>query len=223
MTQAASQARWNRHSVSRTNRPIPEEDIVLLGRLLAKSNLASGIARAADLLQRVGGINAALAASIPKLRSLGLDEAEIRSLDLVRQTMVRALRRETEERSVMGNLDAVVDYLYVDMAYRSVEVFRILFLSVRNHLLHDEIMHIGSLDQVEVQPRSILQRALEVNAAALIAVHNHPSGEDKPSVEDIKMTRHLISAAEMFKIILHDHIIISRFGYSSMRQLKIIR
>lgn len=196
---------------------VPEEDIILLGRLFASHGLSVGIERAAQLLQRVGGLNAALAAAPSKLRQAGARAEEIRLLLIVRQTMLRALRLDTDDRPVIRNLQTLLDYLHLDMANRSVEVFRVLFLDGRNCLIHDEIMHAGTLSSVEVHARPVLKRALELDAAALILCHNHPSGDHSPSRDDIRLTRNIVQAATEMRIAVHDHLIISRNGYTSMR------
>ncbi len=210
------------HQTRAAYRPTPvdaedDEEIILLGRLFATHGLVPGIERAVQMLRALGGLDAVLAAPPTRLRQAGCGEQEIRLVGIVRQTMIRALRRRADERPVIRSLDMLLDYLHVDMANRSVEVFRVLFLNGRNLLLHDEILHIGSFRSVEVHPREIMKRALEVSAAAIILAHNHPSGDHSPSMDDIRMTQQIRQAGLPLRIAVHDHIILSRAGFTSLR------
>ena len=115
-----------------------------------------------------------------------------------------------------------MDYCHSTMAHEKKEHFRILFLNKKNELLADEIQGSGTVDHTPAYPREIMKRALEHGATALILMHNHPSGDPKPSRADIDMTNHIIRAAEPFDIIIHDHVIISRNGYTSFKSEGII-
>ena len=112
-----------------------------------------------------------------------------------------------------------MDYCHATMAHETREHFRILFLNKKNELMADEIQNSGTVDHTPAYPREIMKRALELGATAMILVHNHPSGDPKPSQDDITMTRHIMRAAEPFSIIIHDHIIVSKSGYSSFKNL----
>ena len=96
------------------------------------------------------------------------------------------------------------------MAHRDTEQFRVLFLDRKNVLIADEPQGTGTVDHVPVYPREVVKRALELNASALILVHNHPSGDPTPSNEDIAMTKQISEAANALNISLHDHLIIGR-------------
>ncbi|MDZ4135018.1 MAG: DNA repair protein RadC, partial [Paracoccaceae bacterium] len=99
------------------------------------------------------------------------------------------------------------------------EQFRILFLDRKNVLIADEEQAKGTVDHVPVYPREVVKRALEVNASALILVHNHPSGDPTPSEADIAMTAQINDAAAVLGITLHDHLIIGREREVSFRAL----
>ena len=89
-------------------------------------------------------------------------------------------------------------------------------------MIGDEIQNSGTVDHTPAYPREIMKRALELGATALILVHNHPSGDPKPSQADVDMTRQIIRAAEPFSIAIHDHVIVARNGYSSFKSLGLI-
>src|SRR3546814_1984715 len=93
-----------------------------------------------------------------------------------------------------------------------------LLLNARNVLIRDEIVSEGSVDQAAVYAREIIRRALEHHASALILVHNHPSGDPKPSRDDIQMTRTILDAARLLGIAVHDHVIIGRSGHASFKR-----
>src|SRR5436190_1626034 len=85
----------------------------------------------------------------------------------------------------------LAEYLHADMAHRLVERVRVLHLNTKNALIRDELVSEGSVDQAAVHVREIVRRALELGSAALILVHNHPSGDPEPSRQDITLTREL--------------------------------
>lgn len=103
------------------------------------------------------------------------------------------------------------------MAHRDIEQFRVLFLDRKNVLIADEAQARGTVDHVPVYPREVVKRALELNASALILVHNHPSGDPTPSSADIDMTAQIANAAEALGITLHDHLVIGRNAELSFR------
>jgi len=103
------------------------------------------------------------------------------------------------------------------MAHRETEQFRVLFLDRKNVLVADEVQASGTVDHVPVYPREVVKRALELNASALILVHNHPSGDPTPSDADIAMTNAIDTAAQALSITLHDHLVIGATGEFSFR------
>ena len=108
------------------------------------------------------------------------------------------------------------------MAHETKEHFRILFLNKKNELIADEIQGSGTVDHTQAYPREIMKRSLDLGATAIILMHNHPSGDPKPSQADIDMTNLIIRAAEPFSITIHDHIVISKNGYTSFKNMGLI-
>ena len=86
-------------------------------------------------------------------------------------------------------------------------------------LIKDEVQWRGTIDHTPLYPREVVKRALELQAAALIMVHNHPSGDPTPSQADIDMTRQVAEAAQSMGIVLHDHLIIAKSGHTSFRDM----
>ena len=138
-------------------------------------------------------------------------------LATLRSAMLHALRREALQGPVLGDADAVAAYLFAAMAHEPVEQLRVLYLNARNRLLLDETAIEGSVNVAPIYPREILRRSLETGATALILAHNHPSGDPKPSREDIRLTRLVATAGEALDIRLHDHLIVARSGWISLR------
>jgi DNA repair protein RadC len=108
------------------------------------------------------------------------------------------------------------------MAHEQIEQFRVLFLDRKNTLIADEVLQRGTVDHTPVYPREVMKRALILNASALIVVHNHPSGDPKPSRDDIEMTRRLKEAASAVEIALHDHVVIGQGTHASFRSLGLL-
>ena len=108
------------------------------------------------------------------------------------------------------------------MAHNPTEQFRILFLDRKNHLIADEVQQKGTIDHTPVYPREVVKRALELNASALILVHNHPSGDPTPSGADIEMTKQIVETAKPLGIEVHDHLVVGKGRHASFRTLGLI-
>ena len=139
------------------------------------------------------------------------------------RTLGRVLRREALPGPIVSTAEKLLAYLHHDMAHLTREVFRVLFLDSNNRLLADRIMWEGTVAGVQVHPREVIRDALDLDATALILVHNHPSGDPTPSRHDISITRKLMAACEPFDVAIHDHIIIARGGFLSMRCQGLLR
>ena len=113
-------------------------------------------------------------------------------------------------KTVITNWDALLDYCHTAMAHRETEQFRVLYLDRKNILIADEEQGKGTVDHVPVYPREVAKRALELNASALILVHNHPSGDPTPSQADIDMTNQIELACGALGLTLHDHLIVGK-------------
>ena len=97
------------------------------------------------------------------------------------------------------------------------ERVRVLHLNSKNRLIRDDLVSEGSIDQAAIYTREVIRRAIDLGTAALILVHNHPSGDCSPSRQDIALTRDIIEAGKRLGIAVHDHIIIGMDGHYSMR------
>jgi DNA repair protein RadC len=177
---------------------------------------------AKDLLDRFGGIAALLSADPEELASAGLGLAGIAALKAVREAALRLMRSELQERPVVGSWDKLIEYCTAHIAHGKVEEFHILFLDRKNVLIKHEQQQRGTIDHTPVYPREVVKRALELQASALILVHNHPSGDPTPSQADIAVTRDIVKAAQPLGVTVHDHLIIGRGRHTSLRDLGLI-
>ncbi len=152
----------------------------------------------------------------------GVGEAAATALKVVQAAAQRLARQEVLHRPILSSWDKLLDYCHISMAHRGVEQFHLLFLDRKNVLIADEAQQTGTVDQTPVYPREVVKRALELNATALILVHNHPSGDPKPSRADIDMTYQVRDAAKAVGIVLHDHLVIGRSGHASFKALGLL-
>ncbi|MDR5653110.1 RadC family protein [Ruixingdingia sedimenti] len=184
-------------------RAIPRQDVKPLAR---------------RLLDRFGDFNAVLSAEPARLADVdGVGDAVVTELKIVAAAAQRMARARVMHRPVISSWDALLDYCHTAMAHAATEQFRVLYLDRKNVLIADEEQARGTVDHVPVYPREVVKRALELNASALILVHNHPSGDPTPSDADITMTMQIRDAAEVLGLALHDHLIIGRMRELSFR------
>lgn len=168
----------------------------------------------------VAGLFAADFASIGRVKGMGRRSAA--AFKIVEAAALRLLRDRVMERPVLASWQALLDYLRADMAHRLNERVRVLHLDSRNRLVRDECMAEGSVDQASIHPREVIRRAIDLGSAAIILVHNHPSGDPQPSRADIELTRDIADAGRKLGLAVHDHIIIGASGHSSMRALGLL-
>ena len=175
------------------------------------------------LIERFGSIQRVMSASPDSLAEVrGLKEAGIVAIKAAHAAGLRLTRAEAMERPVMSSWQKVLDYCRASMAYDGREAFRLLFLDRKNRLIADEVQQRGTIDHTPVYPREVVRRALELEAAAIIMVHNHPSGDPTPSRADIDMTEQVKRAAEQLGITPHDHVVIGGDGHASMKGMGLI-
>jgi DNA repair protein RadC len=171
-----------------------------------------------NLLETFGDFNGVLTAPVERLLAVsGVGEAVICELKLIEAAAQRLARARIMQKQVLTSWDALLDYCHMTMSHRETEQFRVLYLDRKNVLIEDEEQGKGTVDHVPVYPREVVKRALQVNASALILVHNHPSGDPTPSPADIEMTLQIEVAAKALGITLHDHIIIGKSRELSFR------
>ncbi|GIX15755.1 MAG: DNA repair protein RadC [Paracoccaceae bacterium] len=175
------------------------------------------------LLTEFGDFNRVISAAPARLVAVpGVGDAVVRELKIVEAAAQRLAQAKVLNRNVISSWSELMRYCKTVMAHRDTEQFRILFLDRRNVLIADELQAQGTVDHVPVYPREVARRALDLNASALILVHNHPSGDPTPSQADIEMTERIQDAVEALGITLHDHVVIGKERDASFRALGLI-
>ncbi len=184
-------------------RSIPRQDVKPLARAL---------------MDTFGDFNRVLTAPEERLRQIkGVGDTVITDLKILEACAHRMARARVMQRHVISGWDALLDNCHTTMAHRETEQFRVFFLDRKNVLIADEEQAKGTVDHVPVYPREVAKRALELNASALILVHNHPSGDPTPSQSDIDMTNRIQDACTALGLTLHDHLIIGKSNELSFR------
>ena len=175
------------------------------------------------LIAQFGGFAEVLSADPAALLAVaGLGMPGVAALKAAREAALRLLRAELHERPVIGSWDKLIDFCNAQIAYGQVEEFHLLFLDRKNALIRHERQQRGTVDHTPVYVREVVKRALELEASALILVHNHPSGDPTPSKADIAVTQDIKKAAAPLGVTLHDHLIIGRNRHVSLRELGLI-
>ncbi len=173
---------------------------------------------ARSLIQRFGSLAGVLNAD-PQALALhpNMGETSAAALRIVALAARRLAKTVVREQPVLSNWQALLDYLHIDMAHLNVERVRVLYLNTQNMLILDHLVGDGTLDESPIYTREVVKKGLDVGAAAMILVHNHPSGSPKPSRADIQVTQKIMEAARLMGMTVHDHIVIGREGYTSLK------
>lgn len=175
------------------------------------------------LLATFGDLNGVVAAGEHRLLQVpGATARVYLQLKIIEAVAHRMARAKVIQRSIISSWDELMRYCRTVMAYRDTEQFRILFLDRKNVLIADEAQAKGTVDHVPVYPREVAKRALELNASALILVHNHPSGDPTPSQTDIDMTQRIEVACQAIGVVVHDHVIVGKGEEASFRSLGLL-
>lgn len=178
---------------------------------------------AKDLIARFGSYAGVLSADIGQLRTMkGLGETAIAAIKSVQASALHLAKAQAHNRPVLGNWEAVRGYLQGAMGHIPREQFRLLFLDRKNTLIADEVLSDGTIDHTAVYTREVIRRALELEAGALILVHNHPSGDPSPSSADVRMTKEISEACQRVGVKVHDHIIVGKTGQASFNDLGLL-
>lgn len=178
---------------------------------------------AKTLIADFGSFAKVLNASQSELEKVrGVNESAIAHIKTVQEAAERLLKADVQEKPILQSWKALLDYCRASMGHLNKEQFRILYLNNKNRLIADELQEVGTVDQTPVYPREVVKRSLELQASAIILIHNHPSGDTTPSKADITLTRHIHQAVELVGIKLHDHVIVSANQHYSFKSNGIV-
>ncbi|KAF1080106.1 MAG: UPF0758 family protein [Candidatus Rifleibacterium amylolyticum] len=174
------------------------------------------------LLKELGSLEKVLSADLQQLCSVpGMGEASARLFIVLRALMQRVGRnRLLDTAPAIASGSVLIDYLGTSMESLPEEQLRVIFVNNLNRVIKDEVLSSGTEDQTAVYPRKIMKRAMALHATGIIVVHNHPTGNLRPSNADINITRQLVAAAATLDLRFLDHVIVGREekGYFSFRE-----
>lgn len=173
-----------------------------LGRELAGRGLRGLAAASVDELGRLPGLGPAGASRVRAALELGS----------------RMAREERQPAAVFRSPEETGRYLLARYSARPVETFGLLLLDVRHGLLRESVVSVGCLTSSLVHPREVFREALDARSAAVVAFHNHPSGDPEPSAEDLALTRRLAAAGSLMGVELLDHIVLGAGRFVSLKQ-----
>ena len=134
---------------------------------------------------------------------------------------MRAVKSTGEERTIVRSPDDIARLVVDEMSLLEQEHLRVVLLDTRNHVLAIPEVYRGSVHTIHVRLSELLREAVRANAAAIIPLHNHPSGDATPSAPDITMTKQLVEAGKLIDIDVLDHMIIAGGKYVSMKNLRL--
>jgi len=184
------------------------------------SRQRDALALANELLTARGGLHGLAQATCGELaQTAGIGPARaaqvIAALELGRRTLTRAPRARVQVRTPRD----AASVLLPAFGARSVEQFGVMLLDTKHRVLRTTVLSVGSLNSTAIEPREVFREAVVGGAAAVIAFHNHPSGDPTPSGEDVELTRRLTAAGALMGIDLVDHIILGDVRYCSFKEM----
>jgi DNA repair protein RadC len=163
---------------------------------------------AKELISHFGSLYGVMNASPEELSDAGAGKSASFLIPLIRQIEARSVEAKIRKKKSISNSDDVIEFASKKLAHLKDEAFMILYLTPNNRVISHEIINEGTVDKAVVYPRNIIRNALKRNASGIILVHNHPSGECRPSQADIKLTKQIIQSAMTMDIRVLDHVII---------------
>ncbi len=155
-------------------------------------------------------------------KELGIGEAKACQIIACFELGRRLAKFKEDKKSAIKNAKDIAKIFIPEMGSLKKEYFKGIYLDSRKKVIKEETIFVGSLNESVIHPREIFEIALNENAAALILIHNHPSGNPKPSSQDIEITKELIKAGDILGIPVLDHIIIGNNKYVSLREKGLI-
>lgn len=184
-----------------------ETSVALAQRLLALNDSDSGIAVLYDL-------------SLEELKSTtGIGRVKALQIKAVMELSKRlSSALIMNNRLAIKSPDEVAKLLMEEMRYLKKEVFKIILLNTKNHIIKQVNVSVGSLNASIVHPREVFSEAVKTGCSGLLLAHNHPSGDPEPSREDIETTQRLINAGNILGIKVLDHVIIGDGRYVSFKE-----
>lgn len=178
---------------------------------------------ACELLDEFGGLDGLMRAGQDELaRIKGLGPAKRTTVQAVLEISRRVFRRPLSRAPVFESAGQVRDYLRITYGGLESECFAVMFLDIRHRLIALETLFQGTVSHTIAYPREVVKRALALNAAAAVLVHNHPSGHAEPSPQDLTLTRAMAQALALVDVKVLDHFIVGAGDPVSMTDLGLL-
>ena len=192
----------------------------LIAILFRTGTRGENVVRVAErLLARFGGLPGLMRASAKEYTQVhGVGEVKAVELKAALELGRRAMIATPEERPRVSSPSDAANLLMSEMSYLEQEHLRVILLDTRNRVLATPTIYVGSLNTSVVRLAEVFKPAIKENAAAIIVVHNHPSGDPSPSPEDIRVTRELVQAGKLLDIGVLDHLVIGHHRYVSLKE-----
>ena len=195
-------------------------DAELLGIILVKGYQGkTSIEVAKDLLSETKSLRKLDSLSYPEMRSVkGIGLAKFAQIKAALEIGKRLLRETSSPKKKIHNALDLVNYYGPCMRDLKKEKFKAILLDVKNKIIRDIDISVGSLTESIVHPREVLKEIIKESAASVIFLHNHPSGESNPSKNDLDITDRLVDACDLIGVKVLDHIILGDDNYTSFAQ-----
>jgi DNA repair protein RadC len=191
---------------------------IVLGHGAARS---SALDLANIVLEASGGLHGLARATLDDLRRVpGIGHARAAQLLAAIEAGRRTLLRGRRDRAQVLSARDVAELLVPQFGARAVEHFGLILLDTKHRVLRVSVVSVGTLDASVVHPREVFREAVSGGAAAIVLFHNHPSGDPRPSAEDVRLTKRLLAAGDLMGIDVLDHVVISETRFFSMKDNK---
>jgi DNA repair protein RadC len=195
-------------------------DAELIALTLRTGGAGSGVeALAVELLARQGGLSGLARSDVRELMGVrGIGRTKAAALVAAVEVGRRISHQRLREGDAIRSPEDVFRHFHTRLRDASQEHFCVLLLDGRHRVLGEEVVSLGTLTASLVHPREVFRPAIRASAAALILVHNHPSGDPEPSPEDRTVTERLARAGELLGVPVLDHVVVAERGFRSLRE-----
>ena len=172
------------------------------------------------LLAEHGGLRGLMRLEVAELaRIRGVGDAKAVKLKAALELGRRLAALSPDERPQISSPDDVVTLIGIEMAALEQEQLRVVLLDTKHRVIVHKTVYQGSVNQAQVRVAEVFRDAVRHNAVAVVAIHNHPSGDPTPSAADVALTAELARAGQLLDLELLDHLIIAQGGWKSLRRL----
>jgi len=196
-------------------------DAELLAIIIAKGHSGeTSVEVARSLLVKYGTLRNLMSVSYSEMKQVnGIGKAKYAQIKAALEMGIRLSKEKILPGKKIQKAQDVVDYYYAEMKNKKKELFHIILLDVRYQIIRDVLISMGSLSETTVHPREVMKEVIKESAAAVIFLHNHPSGDPQPSQQDRELTRRLSESCSMLGVKVLDHIIIGEECFYSFAQM----